>query len=76
MAMNYAHDQPAETLIEWQDEIFGQDRPILESQQPALLPLDPDAELSMRPDRTAVAYRRWLDSLGVRFGVTGGSARP
>ncbi|MGI9305156.1 MAG: Rieske 2Fe-2S domain-containing protein [Gammaproteobacteria bacterium] len=69
MAMNYAHEQPADTLVAWQDEIFSQDRPILESQAPAALPLEPEAELSMRCDRTSIAYRRWLKTLGVRFGV-------
>ena len=70
MAMDYGHDIPAAELIAWQDSIFAQDQPVLESQQPALLPLDPRAELSMRADRTAVTYRRWLKQLGLRFGVT------
>ncbi|MEZ4581623.1 MAG: hypothetical protein R3A10_08290 [Caldilineaceae bacterium] len=38
MAMNYGHDIPAEELIAWQDEIFAQDRPIVQSQRPELLP--------------------------------------
>ena len=70
MAMNYGHDIPEAELLAWQDSIFEQDRPILESQRPALLPLDPRAELSMRCDRTAVNYRRWLRELGVSFGVS------
>ena len=59
MTMNYGHDIPAQELIDWQDNIFAQDQPILESQRPKCLPLDPDAELSMRPDKTAVRYRHW-----------------
>jgi phenylpropionate dioxygenase-like ring-hydroxylating dioxygenase large terminal subunit len=66
MAMNYEPESP---MIEFQDRIFAQDRPILESQRPELLPLDLQAELHLRSDRTAIAYRRWLRELGVRTGV-------
>lgn len=66
MAMNY---EPESSMIEFQDRIFAQDRPILESQRPELLPLDLQAELHLRSDRTAIAYRRWLRELGVRTGT-------
>jgi phenylpropionate dioxygenase-like ring-hydroxylating dioxygenase large terminal subunit len=66
MAMNY---EPSSSMIEFQDRIFAQDRPILESQRPELLPLDLQAELHLRSDRTAIAYRRWLRELGVRTGA-------
>jgi phenylpropionate dioxygenase-like ring-hydroxylating dioxygenase large terminal subunit len=69
MAMNYGHDIPEKELIDWQDQIFAQDRPIVQSQRPELLPLDLQAELNMRCDRTAVSYRRWLRELGLTFGV-------
>ena len=67
MAMNY---KPPEGMVEFQDRIFEQDRPILESQRPELLPLDLQAELHLRSDRTAIAYRRWLAQLGVRTGAS------
>ena len=66
MAMNYT---PEGSMIEFQDRIFAQDKPILESQRPELLPLDLQAELHLRSDRTAIAYRRWLRDLGVRTGT-------
>jgi len=66
MAMNYEPESP---MIEFQDRIFAQDRPILESQRPELLPLDLQAELHLRSDRTAIAYRRWLREVGVRTGI-------
>lgn len=66
MAMNY---EPESEMVEFQDRIFAQDRPILESQRPELLPLDLQAELHLRSDRTAIAYRRWLRELGVRTGA-------
>jgi len=67
MAMNY---EPPAGMVEFQDRIFEQDRPILESQRPELLPLDLQAELHLRSDRTAIAYRRWLAHLGVRTGAS------
>jgi len=53
----------------FQQFIFGQDRPILENQIPARLPLDPRAEIPIRVDATSSAYRRWLRDKGVRYGV-------
>jgi len=46
-----------------------QDIPVVESQRPELLPLDLQAELHLRSDRTAVAYRTWLKQLGLSFGT-------
>jgi phenylpropionate dioxygenase-like ring-hydroxylating dioxygenase large terminal subunit len=66
MAMDY---EPTSEMVDFQDRIFAQDRPILESQRPELLPLDLQAELHLRSDRTAIAYRRWLRELGVRTGA-------
>lgn len=50
-------------------QIFGQDQPIVESQRPELLPLDLQAELHLRSDRMAIAYRKWLNQLGLSFGT-------
>ncbi len=57
---------------EWDDyqaRIFSQDVPIVESQRPELLPLDLQAELHLRSDRMAIAYRRWLGELGITYGA-------
>lgn len=69
MVMNHSHDKPEEDLRAFQDEIAYQDLPIVESQRPELLPLDLQAELHLRSDKTAIAYRRWLKSLGLSFGT-------
>ncbi len=46
--------------------ILEQDRPVVESQRPAELPLDLSAELHLRgPDAVAVAYRRFMAEVGV-----------
>jgi phenylpropionate dioxygenase-like ring-hydroxylating dioxygenase large terminal subunit len=69
MSMNYAHDTPADRIVKFQDEVTAQDLPIVESQRPELLPLDLQAELHLRSDRTAIAYRQWLRRLGLTYGT-------
>jgi phenylpropionate dioxygenase-like ring-hydroxylating dioxygenase large terminal subunit len=69
MALNYAHDVPAEELRRFQDVVSRQDIPVVESQRPELLPLDLQAELHLRSDRMAIAYRQWLKKLGLRYGT-------
>jgi phenylpropionate dioxygenase-like ring-hydroxylating dioxygenase large terminal subunit len=68
VAMDYGtvSDEQAK---EFQDLITWQDIPIVESQRPELLPLDLQAELHLRSDRTAIAYRKWLRQLGLTFGT-------
>lgn len=56
-------------LQAFQHTIFTQDQPVLESQLPKELPLDPRAELHSAADRMSSAYRRYLKSSGVTFGV-------
>lgn len=63
-------DVPEEAIYAYQRLIVNQDVPIVESQRPELLPLDLQAELHLRSDRTAIAYRQWLRELGVTFGVS------
>lgn len=71
MWMAMTHGQGAdETLRAFQDEIAYQDLPIVQSQRPELLPLDLQAELHLRSDKTAIAYRRWLNDLGLTFGIS------
>lgn len=69
IAMNYGFDIPAEVFRQFEDEVVAGDVRILESQRPELLPLDLQAELHLPSDRTAIAYRKWLKSLGVTFGT-------
>ncbi len=57
------------SIRDFQQTIFGQDKPILENQYPKRLPLDPRIETPIRADRVAIAYRRWLGELGVTYGV-------
>jgi len=66
---NYALDTPDHVFAEFQDKLIEQDRVIVESQTPELLPLDLQAELHLVSDRASIAYRQWLKELGVSFGA-------
>ena len=70
IAINYGHDLPEPQILERQDAVYNQDKPIIESQRPHPLPLDLKAELHVRSDKYCVAYRRWLKELGVTWGVS------
>ena len=69
LSFNYAKDLPAEELRRFQDRVSLQDKAIVESQRPELLPLDLQSELHLKSDRIAIAYRRWLKDLGLRYGT-------
>ncbi|HMN81250.1 MAG TPA: aromatic ring-hydroxylating dioxygenase subunit alpha [Burkholderiaceae bacterium] len=71
LAMNHSSD-PDDRLTAFQDTIFGQDRPVLESQRPKRLPITgqaPVRELHCAADRSSAAYRRYLLERGIRFGI-------
>jgi phenylpropionate dioxygenase-like ring-hydroxylating dioxygenase large terminal subunit len=71
MAMNHSED-PDQKLIDFQNTIFGQDQPVLESQRPKLLPISDQApvkEVHSAADLASSHYRRYLRELGVRFGT-------
>ena len=58
-----------EAMQGFQDAVFGEDRPVVESQRPRRLPLDPKAELHCAADKASAAYRRYLRRTGVSFGT-------
>jgi len=58
-----------EDLLAFQDKIFFQDKPVLESQSPCRLPLTLGAEANVGSDKASAAYRRFLKKTGITFGV-------
>jgi len=62
-------DAPAHKLLDFQNTIFLQDKPVLESQRPRLLPLHAASEAHVAVDKGSVAYRRYLLVQGITFGV-------
>ena len=61
--------QGAQAVRDFQHTIFMQDKPILEGQRPARLPLAPTAERHSAADRMSAAYRNLLRAWGVQAGV-------
>ncbi|VTU38838.1 Phthalate 4,5-dioxygenase oxygenase reductase subunit [Variovorax sp. PBS-H4] len=56
-------------ITAFQQTILGQDKPILENHVYKRLPLDARLEVPSRADAGSSAYRRWLRSIGLRWGV-------
>lgn len=69
IAMNYGEQVPDKQIAEFEDKVVLQDIHVVESQRPEMLPLDLQAELHLRSDKTAIAYRKWLGQLGLTFGT-------
>jgi vanillate O-demethylase monooxygenase subunit len=66
---NYNTDQPDRVIREFEDTIFGQDQVVVESQRPERVPFDLAAELHLRFDAVAVAYRKAMRDLGLTAGA-------
>ncbi len=62
---NYNLDQSDRVLREFEDTIFGQDQAVVESQRPERVPFDLAAELHLKFDAVAVAYRKAMRELGL-----------
>jgi phenylpropionate dioxygenase-like ring-hydroxylating dioxygenase large terminal subunit len=67
--LNYGDEHSDDELRSFQDRVTQQDRLIVESQRPELLPLDLQSELHLRSDRMAIAYRKWLREIGFTYGI-------
>jgi phenylpropionate dioxygenase-like ring-hydroxylating dioxygenase large terminal subunit len=65
---NYDRDQPVETLQDFENTIFEQDRRMVESQRPWKVPFDLAAEMHLKFDAVAVAYRRAMSRNGLAAG--------
>lgn len=62
-------------LLKFEQNIFLQDRIIVENQRPLLLPLNPRSEIPTRADSSSVVYRRWLKEKGLRYGTVENATR-
>ena len=71
---NYNLDQPDQVIREFEDTIFGQDQVVVESQRPGRVPFDLAAELHLRFDAVAVAYRKAMRDVGLAAGSAIGTS--
>ena len=65
VAKNYDLDQPDKTIKDFEDVIFRQDLRVVESQRPEQVPFDLAAELHLKFDAVAIAYRRAMREQGL-----------
>src|ERR1022692_450774 len=68
---NYNFGQSAQVIQEFENTIFGQDQVIVESQRPDRVPFDLAAELHLKFDAVAVAYRKAMRALGLAAELPG-----
>lgn len=71
VAINFSPELTEADILRRQDQVFAQDKHIVETQHPERIPLDLKEELHVRSDRLAVEYRRWLKELGITYGTYG-----
>ena len=64
-AANFDHEEAPSRILARNDEVFGQDQPVVSTQRPALVPVELADELHVRADKLSVIYRKWLGNLGV-----------
>jgi vanillate O-demethylase monooxygenase subunit len=80
MARDYQLEDPEEgdrKMLEFNDLVIAQDRPVVESQRPEELPFDLAAELHLKgADRVSLEYRRWLVELTREVEARHGPALP
>jgi phenylpropionate dioxygenase-like ring-hydroxylating dioxygenase large terminal subunit len=62
---NYNFGQSDRVIQEFEDTIFGQDQVVVESQRPDRVPFDLAAELHLKFDAVAVAYRKAMRAAGL-----------
>ena len=65
IARNYDREQPDSVLQEFEDTIFNQDQLVVESQRPERVPFDLAAEMHLKFDAVAIAYRRAMREQGL-----------
>ena len=67
IARNFDHEIPVADVHAFNARVFEEDRLMVETQQPTLLPLDPSAEIHLQADMSSMLYRRLMVEMGLRF---------
>ncbi|MDN7353350.1 aromatic ring-hydroxylating dioxygenase subunit alpha [Acetobacter senegalensis] len=62
---NFDTDLPVQDVYDFNLKVFEEDRALVEAQKPENLPLDPSLEVHVMADRSSIAYRRALRSIGL-----------
>jgi phenylpropionate dioxygenase-like ring-hydroxylating dioxygenase large terminal subunit len=67
---NFDKDMPLEPVYEFNYQVFAEDKEVVEAQYPEDLPLEFAAESHIGADKTSIAYRKGLRSLGLGAAYT------
>ncbi len=62
---NFDKDAPLQATLDFNHQVFEEDKAIVEQQYPEDLPLDLQDEVHIRADRSSIVYRRRLAALGL-----------
>jgi phenylpropionate dioxygenase-like ring-hydroxylating dioxygenase large terminal subunit len=65
VARNYDFDEPESVIQRFEDTIFSQDKRVILSQRPEMVPFDLSDELHLKFDAVAVNYRRTMRKEGL-----------
>ena len=62
---NFDPDFPLQNVLDFNHQVFAEDKEIVETQCPEELPIDLQAEVHIRADRSSITYRQGLAKLGL-----------
>ncbi|HEX3870755.1 MAG TPA: aromatic ring-hydroxylating dioxygenase subunit alpha [Pirellulales bacterium] len=62
---NFDKDAPLQATLDFNHQVFAEDKAIVEQQWPEDLPLDLSEEVHIRADRSSITYRKGLAALGL-----------
>ena len=62
---NFDKDAPLQSTLDFNHQVFAEDKELVESQCPEELPIDLQSEVHIRADRSSITYRQGLARLGL-----------
>ncbi|HEX4264572.1 MAG TPA: aromatic ring-hydroxylating dioxygenase subunit alpha [Verrucomicrobiae bacterium] len=62
---NFDPELPLQTVLDFNHQVFAEDKELVESQCPEELPIDLQSEVHIRADRSSITYRQGLARLGL-----------
>ncbi|MEG4571491.1 aromatic ring-hydroxylating dioxygenase subunit alpha [Microcoleus sp. N3A4] len=62
---NFDKDAPLQDTLDFNDQVFGEDKDIVEEQYPEDLPIALQDEVHIAGDKSSIAYRKGLAALGL-----------
>lgn len=65
LCRDFDQDAPLQPTLDFNHQVFAEDKAIVESQHPEDLPLDLSAEVHIAADRSSINYRKLLAKLGL-----------